>query len=121
MTANLNARRLLDAYQSLAADGYAGGPEAFAELADLAAACLSNSTAEQRLPAMVLQNVFVRLSREWIWEDLASPPVCPVTPELHAALVFALKFIVTGGSPARCAQISEHLIRVSPIVGPDEP
>ena len=113
MTTNLNARRLLGAYQSLAADGYSEGPEAFARLADLAGACLSNATAEQRLPAMVLQNVFDRLSREPGGEKAVAPPACPVPANLHVALLIALKFIVTGGSPARCAQISEELIRAA--------
>ena len=109
MSANLNAQRLLKVYQELAAQGYPGGPRAFAELADLAHGCLIGATTEQRLPAMVLQNVFDCLSQE---EEPAAGPA--VAPELHRALVTALKFVVTGGAHARCIQVSEQLIRASP-------
>lgn len=110
MSSNLNAHRLLKAYQALAVEGYPGGPQAFSELADLAHDCLTGATTEQRLPAMVLQNVFDTLS-----EDpgrRAAQPV--VAPELHAALVTAIEFVVTGGAHARCIQVSEQLIRAAP-------
>lgn len=111
MSANLNAQRLLKAYQALAAEGYPGGPQAFAELADLAHGCLVGATTEQRLPAMVLQNVFDSLSQEEEQEPSDAPVVAP---DLHAALMTALKFVVTGGAHTRCIQVSEQLIRASP-------
>jgi hypothetical protein len=115
MTINLNSHRLLKAYQTLAAKGYPGGPPAFLELADLAGACLANVTSEQRLPAMILQNVFVFLSHDLEAQAEKSAAGPAVSPEVHTALLAALKFIVTGGSPTRCIQVSEALIDASRI------
>ncbi len=109
MTTSLNAHRLLKEYQSLAAAGYPGGRQAFVELADLAHACLANVTLEQRLPAMVVQNAFDALSKDAGGE--AGPTV---SPELHEALVNAMKFVITGGDETRCMQLSKQLIRVFP-------
>lgn len=115
MTTNLNAHRLLKEYQGLAAGAYPDAPRAFSVLADLAGACLANVTAEQRLPAMILQNIFHALSQdlEGRAERPAAEPV--VAPELHAALLTTLKFVAAGGAPARCIQVSEQLVRVSPM------
>ena len=121
MTTSLNAHRLLKAYEALAADNYGGGREAFVELADLAVACLSNATAEQRLPAMVLQNVFDALSREQGERGEVRAAGTLVPPELNAAILSALRFVVSGGSPSRCIQVSEQLIRASPIGGYGKP
>lgn len=113
MSSNLTAHRLLKAYQALAADGYPGGPRAFSDLADLAHACLTGATTEQRLPAMVLQNIFDGLAQT-LDPDVPRPATKPVVaPELHAALLTALKFVVTGGAHARCIQVSERLIRAA--------
>ena len=115
MTTNLNAHRLLREYQTLAAEGFPGGPPSFTGLADLAGACLSNVTTEQRLPAMILQNVFLALSED-MERRAENPNARPVVaPEVHTVLLAALKFVITGGSPTRCIQVSEALIRVSRI------
>lgn len=114
MTTNLNTHRLLKDYRSLAAAGYPGGAAAFSDLADLAGACLTNVTTEQRLPAMILQNIFLFLSQECGARDNDSAePI--VSPAVHRALSDALQFLAAGGSPTRCIQVSEALIRVSEI------
>ena len=113
MTTSLNAHRLLKSYLALAAENYAGAPQAFTELADLAMSCLPMVTTEQRLPAMVLQNVFDSLGREQDGWMCVSDTDRPVTPELHNALLVALKFVVSGGSHARCIAVSEQLIRAA--------
>jgi hypothetical protein len=115
MTSNLNAHRLLREYQGLAAGDYPDAPRAFSALADLAGDCLVNVTAEQRLPAMILQNIFHTLSQD-LDGRAERPDAGPtVAPELHAALVTTLKFVAAGGEPARCIQVSEQLVRVSPM------
>lgn len=115
MTTNLNAHRLLKEYQALAAAQYPDAPRAFSHLADLAGSFLADVTREQRLPAMVLQNVFHLMAED---PDLreGKPDAGPVvSPELHAALMTTLEFVATGGEPSRCIQVSEQLIRASPI------
>ena len=113
MTTNINAHRLLKEYRSLAAEGYPDGSRTFANLADLAGTCLTNVTAEQRLPAMIVQNVFHALSQKQERRN-AKPDASPaVSPELHAALLTAIELVVTGGDPARCIQVSERLVRAS--------
>ena len=121
MTSNLNAQRLLKAYRSLAARGYVGGAAAFEELADLAASCLAQATTEQRLPAMVLQNVFVALSRRQMRQGESPGSSLLVPPELHAPLLDAVKFVVSGGTPVRCIEVSERLIRAAPFAGDEAP
>jgi hypothetical protein len=115
MTSNLNAHRLLKEYQGLAAGDYPDAPRAFSALADLAGDFLANVPAEQRLPAMILQNIFHTLSQdlEGRGEGPDAGPV--VAPDLHAALLTTLKFVAAGGDPARCIQVSEQLVRVSPM------
>ena len=115
MTTNLNTHRLLKEYQALAAEGYSGGTSAFVELADLAGACLTNVTTEQRLPAMILQNIFVAISQDLEARADSADQRAVVTPQLHAALLDTLKFLAAGGSHTRCIQVSEALIRISRI------
>ena len=114
MTAQLEAQRVLKAYQDLAAAGYPGGAEAFAELADGVQALLARVGYEQRLPALIVLNAFHKLS-----EAAEGPPADrgagpPVSPELHATLMSALKFLVHGGEPARSYQLSQQLVRAFP-------
>ena len=106
MKANFNAHRLLKEYQTLAAAGYPGGPEAFSTLADLAEACLANVSHAEWLPATVVVNAFHSLSQD------PGEPV--VSPALHEALSATLKFLVKGGDATGCLRLSEQLIRAYP-------
>jgi hypothetical protein len=104
---------LLREYQTLAAEGYSGGARAFSDLADVAATCLSNVTNEQRLTAMMLQNVFHNLSEDQGKRADKPDRRLVVSPGLHAALMNALEFVVSGGDPSRFIQVSEQLILAS--------
>lgn len=114
MTASLTAHRLLKAYQALAAEGYAGGPNAFSELADLAETCVASASHEEWLPATVVLNAFHALSLEpdELFETPGAGPV--VSPAFHQALVSTLKVLVDGGDAERCLQLSEQLVRAYP-------
>lgn len=117
MTTNLNVHRLLKAYQSAAADGFPGGQRGFAELADLAEDCLTSVSHEQWMPAVVVQNIFDALAQdEYMPQTAEEGPA--IAPELHEAIVKALKYLITDGDAAFCLHLSERLIRLSPISQP---
>ena len=121
MTATLEAQRLLKAYQDLAAAGYPGGPEGFSRLADLAEVLVINVSHEEWMPATVVLNAFEVLSEDterWAQAQESGPAV---SPELHAAILTTLKFLVHGGDASRCLELSELMVRVYPHTSGSEP
>ena len=114
MTAQLEAQRVLNAYRDLAAAGYPGGAQAFSELADRVQGLLAHVGYEQRLPALIVLNAFHKLSEAADGAPLERSAAPPVSPELHATLMSALKFLVHGGEPARSYQLSQQLVRTFP-------
>ena len=121
MTADLEARRLLKTYQDLAAAGYPGGPQGFSRLADMAEVLVINVSHEAWMPATVVLNAFQNLSEDserWARAPESGPAV---PPELHAAILTTLKFLVHGGDASLCLELSELLIRVYPHASDREP